>query len=162
YAPPPSQPGGYAPPPSQPGGYGSPSGGPPAFNAANVNPLDWTILGIGLLTFIFSFVTYYSGGTVTCGGQSLSASGGSPSAWHDILGGGLLGWFAMLFAILGAGAVAMEIFAPQVKFPVANRLAALALFAAAALFAIIAIFVTPGASESFGGVHCSASVGHGA
>jgi hypothetical protein len=164
---PPTQPGPYGPPsgglpPTQPGPYGPPSGGQPAFNAANVNPLDWTILGIGLLTFIFSFVSYYSGATVSCGGQSFTSSGGSASAWHDIFGGGFFGWFAMLFAILGAGAVAMEIFAPQVKFAVANRLAALALFAAAALFAIIAIFVTPGASADFGNVHCSASVGHGA
>jgi hypothetical protein len=149
------------PPPPPPGQWGPPPGGagrPGAFDPKSVNPLDWALLGVGLLVFIFSFVSFYSGGTVKCGGQSISVSGGSASAWHDVFGGGFFGWFAMLFAILGAVAVALELFMPQFKFAVANRLAALGLFALALLFEIIAIFVTP-SDSAFG---CSASVGHGA
>jgi hypothetical protein len=124
-----------------------------------VNPLDWGILGIGLLTFIFSFVSFYSGGEVTCGGRSASFSGGSASAWHEVFGGGFFAWFAMLFAVVGAVLVALDLFMPQVKLPIATRLAGLGLFAAAALFEIIAIFVTPGADSGFTG--CSVSIGHG-
>lgn len=161
FQPPPPPPSENPPPPPPPGGQWSPppgGGGHQAFDPKTVNNLDWGILGIGFLVFIFSFISFYSGAKVTCGGQSISVSGGSSSAWHEIFGGGFFGWFAMFFAVLGAVAVALELFAPQMKFPVANRLAALGLFALALLFEIIAIFVTP--SESAFG--CSASIGHGA
>jgi hypothetical protein len=166
FQPPPPPPGGNPPPPPPPpppGQWGPPpgaGGGQPPFDPKNVNPLDWAIIGAGFLVFIFSFINFYSGGTLKCGGRSASFSGGSASAWHDIAGGGFFGWFAMLFALAGAALVAMDLFMPQMKLPIATRLAGLGLFAAAALFEIIAIFVTPGASESFTG--CSVSVGHGA
>jgi hypothetical protein len=163
FQPPPPPPGDNPPPPPPPpppGQWGPPPGGAghQAFDPKNVNRLDWGILAAGFLVFIFSFISFYSGGKVTCGGRSISLSGGSASAWHDIIGGGFFGWFAMVFAVAGAVAVAMELFAPQVKFPIANRLAALGLFGLALLFEIIGIFVTP-SDSAFG---CSASVGHGA
>jgi hypothetical protein len=160
FQPPPPPPGGNPPPPPPPPGqWGPPPGGGPApFDPKNVNPLDWGILGAGFLVFIFSFISFYSGADVDCpGGQSGSTDAGSWSAWHDIFGGGFFSWFAMLLGIAGAVAVALLIFAPQVKLPVSNRLAGLALFGGAALFEIIGIFVTPGDS----GFGCDISVNHG-
>lgn len=162
FQPPPPPPGGT--PPSQPPGqWGPPPGGAPGpqggFDPKNVNPLDWGILGAGVLTFLFSFISFYDGATFDCGGRGSGSfgTGESYSAWHDVIGGGFFSWFAMVFAVLGAALVALELFAPQVKLPVANRLGALGLFAAAALFEIIGIFVTPGDST----LGCDFSLDHG-
>jgi hypothetical protein len=153
FQPPPPPPGGNPPPPPPPGQWGPPpGGGNPApqggFNASNVNPLDWGIIGAGVLAFIFSLFSYYTV-TVSFGGQSASASA---SAWH-----GFFGWFAALLAVAGAAVVAMDLFAPQVKLPIATRLAGLALFAVATLCVILALFVFPGGDVSGVGV----DEGHG-
>src|SRR5579875_2725870 len=87
YGPPPGgQPGGYGPPPGggygqqpqqpqQPGQYGPPPGGQygapygggqygqqskPAFDFASVNPLDWAAIGLAVIAFIFSFLSFYT------------------------------------------------------------------------------------------------------
>jgi hypothetical protein len=113
-----------------------------------VNPLDWAILGIGALVFIFSFIDFYSGFDVESGGRSATVDAGTWSAWHDIIGGGFFSWFAMLLAIVGAFFVAAQLFMPAMKMPIAmsNRVLGLLLFALALLFEIIGIFVTPGDS----------------
>jgi hypothetical protein len=139
FQPPPPPPGGNPPPPPPPGQWGPPPGGGyPApqggFDPKNVNPLDWGIVGAGVLAFIFSLFDYY---TVSVSGGGFSASD-SASAWH-----GFFGWFAALLALVGAGLVAMDLFAPHVKLPIATRLAGLAAFALATLFVIIALFVIP-------------------
>jgi hypothetical protein len=95
-----------------------------------VNQLDWGIIAAGVLAFIFSFISYY---TVSAGPASASTS-----AWH-----GFFGWAATLLALVGAGLVAMELFAPQMKLPVNSRLAGLGCFAVATLFVIIALFTNP-------------------
>lgn len=152
------------PPPPPSGQWGPPPGGnSPApqgsgLDPKTVNPLDWAIVGAGVLAFLFSFISFYSGADVTFQGHTVSVDGGSASAWHDIIGGGFFGWFAMVFAVAGAVVVAMELVAPQVKLPMPNRLLGLALFAAASLFEIIAIFVTP----SYEGFGASADANHGA
>src|SRR3954447_21338719 len=145
------------PPPPPPGQWGPPPGGAPGkFDPKSVNSLDWGILGAGALAFLFSFIDFYDGATVDCGGRGSGSvgTGESYSAWHDVVGGGFFSWFAMLFALAGAVLVALELFQPQMKLPIANRLGALGLFAAASVFEIIAIFVTPGDS-AFG---CDVSV----
>jgi hypothetical protein len=98
-----------------------------------VNPLDWAILGIGLLVFIFSFIDYY---TFDCGRLCGSVSEG---AWH-----GFFGWFAVLCAVAGSVLVALELFMPQFKMPIANRVLGLGLYAVATLCLILAIFIIPG------------------
>jgi hypothetical protein len=133
FQPPPPPPGGNPPPPPPPppGQWGPPpGGGQPAFDPKSVNPLDWGILGAGFLAFIFSLFGYY---TVSYGGIS-----DSESAWH-----GFFGWFGTLLAVAGAALVAMDLFAPQVKLPIANRLAGLGAFAVATLSTILALFVFP-------------------
>ena len=147
FQPPPPPPGAPPPPPPPPPGqWGPPPGGQPAFNPANVNPLDWAILGIGLLVFIFSFISYY---TFSTGGFSVSES-----AWH-----GFFGWFAMLLALIGSAAVALQLFMPHMKLPASNRLIGLAAYALATLCVILALFITPG----YLGVDVPSSVdeGHG-
>lgn len=152
----------YQPPPPPPG-----AGGPPAkFDPKTVNPLDWGIIGAGVLAFLFSFISFYDGGEVTVNGRTQDIPGAyseSFSAWHGIVGGGFFGWFAMVFAVAGAVVVALALFRPNVRLKVPNRLAGLALFAAAAVFEIIAIFVTPGYDIGGipGGIEVDSSAGHG-
>jgi len=114
-----------------------------------VNPLDWGIVGAGVLAFIFSLFDYY---TVSIDARGLGSYSDSASAWH-----GFFGWFATLLAVAGAVVVAMELFAPQVKMPFPNRLIALILFAAALLFTIIALFTNAYDDGGLSGV----DTGHG-
>lgn len=148
----------YQPPPPPPG-----AGGPPAkFDPKTVNPLDWGIVGAGVLAFLLSFISFYGSVDVSGNGRTVTVDEGG-SAWSDVIGGGFFAWFAMVFAVLGAVAVALAIFAPQVRLPLSNRLLGLGLFAAATVFEIIAIFVTPNESASlgFGGGEIEASANHG-
>lgn len=132
FQPPPPPPGGNPPPPPPPNQWGpAPGGANQQFDPKTVNSLDWVIMGAGVLIFIFSFVSYY---TFSYGGLTVSES-----AWH-----GFFGWFAMLLALIGSAAVAMEIFAPQVKLPWPNRLVGLAAYAVATLCVVLALFVIPG------------------
>lgn len=131
----------WGPPPAQP--YGSPGAGA-AFDPKSVNQLDWGILGAGALAFIFSFVSYYT--------YDFAGLSGSLNAWH-----GFFGWFAMLLALVGSAAVALEIFSPQTKLPFPNRLIGLGAYAVSLLCVILALFVTPGPDFSGTGV----DEGHG-
>ena len=128
FQPPPPPPPPASPPPG--GGYQPP---PSAFDPKTVDGLDWGILAAGVLAFIFSFVDYYSYSV-----PGFSQYSGSWNAWH-----GFFGWFAMLLALAGSGAVAMSIFAPHVKLPMANRLLGLGAYAIAALCVLLALFIVP-------------------
>ncbi|WP_375480648.1 hypothetical protein [uncultured Jatrophihabitans sp.] len=130
-APPPPPSGQWGPPPSG-SNYPTPSSGPGgSFDPKSVNPLDWGIVGTGVLAFIFSLFDYY---TVDVGFAS-----GSESAFGD----GFFGWFAALLALAAAVVVAIELFAPQVKLPIAARLLGLGLFAVAFLCSLITLFINP-------------------
>jgi hypothetical protein len=130
-SPPPPPPGQWGPPPV--GGPGGPGGGRPGgFDPKSINPLDWGIVGAGVLAFIFSLFDYY---TVSAAGFGSD----SESAWH-----GFFGWFAALLALVGAAVVAATLFAPQVKMPAPARLIGLGAFALATLCVILALFVYPG------------------
>jgi hypothetical protein len=96
-----------------------------AFNPAEVSPYDWGILAAGFLAFIFSLFSYYT--------ASFAGISASESAWH-----GFFGWFAALVALLSAGLLAVQIFAPATKLPVPVRLTVLVGFAVAALCVILA------------------------
>jgi hypothetical protein len=163
---PPPPPGNWGPPPGE-----SASGGGGGFDPKSINNLDWGILGAGLLVFLFSFISFYSGETVTIDGRSddgarilvsSSYSGGGASAWHDVFGGGFFGWFAMGFAIAGSAVLLLQVIGANVKLPIADRVLTVYLYLAAALFEIISIFVTP--SDSYSGFRPSGSVtvNHGA
>ncbi len=150
---PPGQPPG---PPPPPGSYGPPaSGGAAKFDPKSVNPLDWGILAAGVLSLIFSFFSYYSykgkGAEIkqVCAnldqipaslrGQADDACNGvTTSAWS-----GFFGWFGVLLALIGAGLVAMALFAPHVKLPFAARLGALAAFALAVISTLLALLLVP-------------------
>jgi hypothetical protein len=105
-----------------------------SFNLAAVDKMDWAIFGVAFLTFVFSFFPYY---TVSVSSSGFSASS-SEGAWH-----GFFGWFAVLVALIAAGLVAAEIFAPQIKLPVPVRLASLIAWAVATLSVILALVVFP-------------------
>jgi hypothetical protein len=158
FQPPPPPPGENPPPPPPPpppGQWGPPPGGGagrPVFDPKNVNPLDWGILAAGLLIFIFSFINFYT----------YSAKGGfgsgsvDQSAWS-----GFLSLLAILLVLAATALIAVELFAPQVKFPIASRLAALGAFALALLLLIIALFVVPDYAGGGPGYDAAVNEGHG-
>jgi hypothetical protein len=158
-APPPGpagQPHGAQPPGPQ-GAWGPPAGSPynaprAAFDPKTVNPLDWGILGAGLLAFIFSFVSYY---TVSVSYAGFGSASGSESAWN-----GFFGWFAMLCALAGSALVAMELFVPTVRLPFPARLTGLALYAVATLCVILALFVFPEDVPDVKGIDTGHGVGY--
>src|SRR4051794_41885754 len=85
---PPSQPPGqWGPPPG--GGYPAPQGG---FDPKNVNPLDWGIVGAGVLVFLFSFIDFYDGADVEAGGPAGPLDTGTDKARAAAGGGGLFFW----------------------------------------------------------------------
>lgn len=141
FQPPPPPPGGTPPPP--PGG-----GAPAPFDPKSVNPLDWGILGAGVLAFIFSMFNYY---TIDVGPASDSVS-----AWH-----GFFGWAAALLALAGAVLVAAELFVPQFRLPTSGRLVGLGLFAVATLFVIIALFTNAYDTDGAGALGIDVDSGHG-
>lgn len=136
------------------GGYGSaPSGGSSpkrSFDPKSVNPLDWALLALPVLALIFSFFQYYSyepkGELKQACGESgvpgnfkdFCSGGEGDSAWH-----GFFGWFGIVLALIGAGLVALAIFAPHIKLPVPARLAALGAFGLALISTLLALVVVP-------------------
>jgi vacuolar-type H+-ATPase subunit I/STV1 len=148
----------YQAPPPPPGAY-PPPGGPakPAFDPKTVDPMDWAIIGAGILSLIFSFFAYYKyKASYSIGGASQSISA-SASAWH-----GFFGWFAAIVALAAAAILAIELFMPgTLKLPIPARTITLAGFALATLCVLLAFFIHPGTGASVSGPGYSAKVGHG-
>ncbi|WP_225844679.1 hypothetical protein [Streptomyces sp. HPF1205] len=142
---PPNQPPGeqpYANPYGQ-AAYGQPqqpAGAPAArapFDPSSVNRLDWAILAIGLLVFVFSFFDYYSWDF----GKVLGINVGSVSwsAWH-FSHGLFIAWFAMVFSVVAAVILAVELFVPTVNLPKPGRVLTFDAFAVSFVLYLIAIF----------------------
>lgn len=116
-----------------------------------VNSSDWVILGAALLALIFSFFAFYSydptgaakhecalqGAILTSADRQL-CSGDDVSAWH-----GLFGWFGVVLIVLGALAVLVAVFSPQVSRPVPVRLAGAGLAALGSVLVLVALFFVP-------------------
>jgi len=134
--PPPGPPAGGPPAGPPPGEWGPPPGQGPSgaggFDPKSVNQFDWGILGVGALLLIFSFFDYY---TVSVGPISDSTGG-----WH-FSDGSFIGWFAFILGLAGAGVVALGLFMPHVKLPMANYAAAILLFGASAVLYILGFFI---------------------
>ena len=120
--------------------------------------MDWGLFAAGVLTFLLSFVSYYK--VSVSGVGSLGGGSTSFSAWHDVVGGGFIGWLGIIAALAGTVVIGLILFAPQVAIPVPvpPRLLALYLFAGAAVLEILALVLHPkffsssaaGFKESFG------------
>jgi hypothetical protein len=152
-APPPAQPPYGAPPASQ---WSAPAGGPARIDPKTINPLDWTLMGLGVLTLIFSFFGFYTG-TASGGGFSRSDS---ISAWHDIAGGGFFAWIGVILALLGAVVLALSLFSPTTQMPWAARLLVFIAFGAAFICELLATFLHPKFYDfHIGPVHYT--IGHG-
>lgn len=134
-----------APPPTGPPAPPPNSGSRPAntFDPASVDRLDWAILGIGFIVFIFSFFDYYSWDF----GDGLGIDLGSVSwsAWH-FSHGLFVAWLAMVATVLGAVVLAVGLFAPAVSMPVPARTLSFLAFAIGFVLYLIAIF----AHDDFG------------
>ena len=112
------------------------------FNARTVNPMDWGIIGTGVLAFIFSLLDFYKY-TITLAGFGKTTA--SVSAWH-----GFFGWFGALVALLAALLLAAELIF-RIRFPFATRLAVLGAFGLALLCELLALFVVPGRTGGLNG-----------
>jgi hypothetical protein len=142
-APPQSQ---WGPPAGQPGGGFAPQRSGGSFDPKSVNPLDWALVGIGVILLLFSFFDYY---TVDAGGFSDSAS-----AWH-FGSGAIIGWLAFIAGLAAAVIAALGVFMPTVKLPVANYVAAIGLFALSTLLYILGFFIIgPDDSACLGNSQC--------
>ncbi len=97
------------------------------------NPLDLTIIGLGLLTFIASLLPYYTVSAEIFG----SSSSSSANAWH-----GFFGWFGALCALSAAALLVVRLLGIALPIPV--RTVVLGLFGLAALCTLLALFVIPG------------------
>lgn len=104
------------------------------FNAAEVDALDWGIIAAGLLTFLFSFLHYFTYKvTIATFSQKVAVS-----AWH-----GVLAPVATLLALGAAVLLAVHLSdSVRLAFPV--RLVVLGAFALASLLLLLALFVMPG------------------
>ncbi|SHG01704.1 hypothetical protein SAMN05443575_1137 [Jatrophihabitans endophyticus] len=144
YQSPPPPPGGTPPPP--------PAGRPAGFDPKSVNPLDWGIIGAGVLAFIFSFISFFTYSSKAGLGESLSES-----AWS-----GFVSLLAILLIIAGTAATALVLFAPQVSLPVPGRLIALGAFALAVVLLVIQLFYVPNyAGVGGAGYDAAVDEGHG-
>ncbi|MFG1811336.1 hypothetical protein [Streptomyces sp. NPDC049040] len=120
--------------PAPPPNTGGPSGN--SFDPASVNRLDWAILGIGFIVFIFSFFGYYSW-EFKAAGMTLGSV--NWSAWH-FEHGLFIAWFAMVITVLGAVVLAVSLFAPAVTLPAPARVLSFLAFAVGFVLYLIAIF----------------------
>jgi hypothetical protein len=123
-------------PPAQPPNAGRPAG---SFDPSTVNRLDWAILGIGFIVFIFSFFDYYT--------WDFMGVSGSRGAWHWD-GGLFVAWFAMAVTVLAAAVLAVSLFAPTVSLPADARVLSVVGFTIGFVLYLIAIF----AHDDFGGI----------
>lgn len=122
-------------PPTPPPNAGGPAGS--SFDPASVNRLDWAILGIGFIVFIFSFFDYYSWDFGR--GYGLNLGSVSWSAWH-FDHGLFIAWFAMAITVLSAAVLAISLFAPAIELPAPARVLTFVGFAVGFVLYLIAIF----------------------
>ncbi|SHM08969.1 hypothetical protein [Actinacidiphila paucisporea] len=135
-------------PPAPPPNAGGPSG--TSFDPASVDRLDWAILGIGAVVFVFSFFDYYSW---DFGNQlGIDIPSVSWGAWH-FDHGLFIAWFAMVLTVLGAAVLAVSLFAPAVTLPSPARALSFLAFAAGFVLYLVAIFAHsdfgPGGGHAF-------------
>lgn len=129
--------------PTSPGRSGSTFSGVDADHAKaafqGAHKFDLGIIAAGVLTFIFSFLPYYSVELKGFREMGLTFEGASDSAtaWH-----GFFGWFAALVALAVAVVLALHIAGVRSSLP--TRMVALVGFGVAAVCVLFALFIIPG------------------
>jgi hypothetical protein len=110
-----------------------------------VHPLDWAIVGAGLLTLIFSFTSYYTyemkQTCVTVGGAQVCGDGGNGGDWNAFHG--YFGWIAMVLALTGSVAVALALLVRPARPSGTIRLIGVIDYALATVSVVIALFLIP-------------------
>lgn len=135
----------------QPPAATPPAGGhTPSRSLASVHRLDLGIIALGVLTFIFSLLPYYSWSV----SSSMLSTSASVSAWH-----GFFGWFGAVCALAAAAVLLVHVLGVT-ALPVPVRTTVLALFAAAAVCTVLALFVIPGGGGDIKGAGFRADSGH--
>lgn len=130
----------------------------------SANPLDWAIVGAGVLAFLLSLFNGYYTYKVTVEGED-SALGDIPgldsstsfNAWH-----GFFGWFAALMALAAAVLMILGLVGVIANSRIV-RLGVAAAFGIAALSALVALLVVPGsdADQSIADITFDVDPGHG-
>lgn len=151
------------PPPAAPGGanFTQPDWNAAASNIKNfdvksVSPLDLGIMGIGVLVFLLSFMSYYTySAKVTAGSSFNFSTSASINAWD----GGFFGWFGALASIAAAGILAAALIA-KIDLPFNIRQVVLIAAGVAAVCIVLALLIVPGHS-SFSGPGFKFDKGHG-
>jgi hypothetical protein len=149
----------YSPPGYGQSGIGQPGAGQPAagrpglqgFDPKTIDPLDWGIIGAGVIAFLFSLFDYFTY-KVSFAGFSRSDS---ISAWH-----GVLAPIATLLAIAAAVLLAVDVIA-KMRLAIPVRLVVLGAFALATLLLLLALFVVPGNTNGLGALGVKVNKGHG-
>lgn len=137
-------------PPGPPGGFPPPGGGQqPKFDPKAVNPLDWGIFGAALLTFIFSFIPYYTASF----SSSFGSASGHINGWHGLT------WFPPIAALVIIALLGLELFMPATKLPVPTRLTILVLWAISFLTILLGLFWVPIDTGGFSGIDKGHSAG---
>lgn len=108
-----------------------------AFDPASVDRLDWALLGVGFIVFVFSFFNYYSWDFGRSYGLNLGSV--SWSAWH-FDHGLFIAWLAMVATVAGAVVLAISLFAPAIALPAPARVLTFLAFAVGFVLYLIAIF----------------------
>jgi hypothetical protein len=110
---------------------------------------DWAYLCIGVLAFIFSFVSYYR--YTVPNDPSFS---GEATAWH-----GFFGWFAVVLALSGSAFAARQLFSTRATAGVGTARAMLVLYGIAVGCVVLSLlFVPADPSNTYG---LSPDRGHG-
>jgi hypothetical protein len=123
------------------------------FDPKSVNPLDWGIIGAGVLAFLFSFFSFYTV-KVSALGFGIGASG-HENAWH-----GFFGWFGVLLVLIASAVLAAELIA-RISFPFPSRLVVLGGFAIGLLCELLALLVVPVDTGNFSALGVKVDKGHG-
>lgn len=126
------------------------------FDVKSASPLDLAIMGLGVLIFLLSFMSYYSySAKVTAGSSFNFSTSASINAWD----GGFFGWFGALASIAAAGILAVSLIA-KIELPFNIRQVVLIAAGVAALCIVLALLIVPGHS-SFSGPGFKFDKGHG-
>src|SRR6266496_4119450 len=127
------------------------------FDAKSVSPLDWTVMGAGLLGFISTFFPWYTISFDIPGFASYSAHA---NGWHSFLS-----WFSMLLLLAGGALVAARAFGTQVNLPVPPAVATLGIGVLGFLLVLLRwVTLDNGIGAGFGlflGLICAAAMAVG-
>jgi hypothetical protein len=124
------------------------------FDPKSVSPLDWTVIGAGLVGFISTFFPWY---TISFDSPGFASYSAHANGWHSFLS-----WFSMLLLVAGGALVLARAMGTQVNLPVPTAVATMAIGALAFLLVLLRwVTLDNGIGAGFGlflGLICAAAM----